>query len=54
MRENKESSNFCGIHYLDMVDISRKTYERNGIETIVNNDGMLWLNEKHIKKRIRP
>ena len=31
-----------------MVDISRKMYERNGIETIVDNDGILWLNEKHI------
>ena len=30
-----------------MVDISRKTYERNGIETIVDNDRILWLNEKH-------
>ena len=26
-----------------MVYISRKTYERNGIETIVDNDGILWL-----------
>ena len=33
-----------------MIDISRKTYERDCKETIVNNDGMLWLNEKHIKK----
>ena len=33
-----------------MVDISRKMYERNGIETIVDNDGILWLNEKHIKE----
>ena len=33
-----------------MVDINRKTYERNGIETIVNNDGILWLNEKHIEE----
>ena len=31
-----------------MVDISRKTYERNGIETIVDNDEIFWLNEKHI------
>ena len=31
-----------------MVDISRKTYERNGIETIVDNNGILWLNEKHV------
>ena len=30
-----------------MVDITRKTYERNGIETIVDNDGVIWLNEKH-------
>ena len=29
-----------------MVDISRKTYEENGIETIVDNDGILWFNEK--------
>ena len=34
-----------------MVDISRKTYERNGVETI-DSDGILWLNEKH-RKRIR-
>ena len=33
-----------------MVDISRKTYERNGIETIVDNDGTLCLNEKHIEE----
>ena len=31
-----------------MLDISRKTFERNGIETIIGNDGILWLNEKHI------
>ena len=29
-----------------MVDISRKTYERNGIKTILDNDGIFWLNEK--------
>ena len=33
-----------------MVDISRKTYKRNGIKTIVNNNGMLLLNEKHIEE----
>ena len=32
-----------------MVDISRKTYEGNGIETTVDNDGILQLYEKHIK-----
>ena len=35
-----------------MTDISRKTYERNGKETIVDNDGILWLNEKHIEERL--
>ena len=33
-----------------MVDIIRKTYERNGTETIVDNHGILWLNEKYMKK----
>ena len=41
-----------------MINISRKTYERNGIETIKDNNGTLRLNEKHIeegldKKKIR-
>ena len=33
-----------------MVDIKRKKYERNDVETIVDNDEVLWLNEKHIKE----
>ena len=33
-----------------MFDISRETYERNGIETIADNDRILWLNEKHIEE----
>ena len=33
--------NVCGIQYILIVDITRKTYERNGIETIVDNDGIL-------------
>ena len=33
-----------------MVDISRKNNERNGIETIVDNNEIFWLNEKHIEK----
>ena len=32
-----------------MVDISRETYLRN-IETIVDNDGISWLIEKHIEE----
>ena len=33
-----------------MVDKSRETYERNGVETIVDSDGILWLNKKHIEE----
>ena len=36
-----------------MVNISGETYERNGIKTILDNDGIFWLNEKHNRKRIR-
>ena len=25
-------------------------YERNSVETIVDNDGYLWLNKKHIEE----
>ena len=33
-----------------MVHISRTTHERKAIGTIVDNNVMLWLNEKHIEK----
>ena len=32
-----------------MVYISRKRYERNGIETIEENYEIFWINEKYIK-----
>ena len=35
-----------------MVDISRKTYERNGLETIVDGDGKFWLTEKRIEEEL--
>ena len=35
-----------------MVDISRRTFERNGKEKIVDNDGILWLNEKHLEEKL--
>ena len=35
-----------------MVYIRRKMYERNGIETIVDNDGILLLNEKHTEEEL--
>ena len=33
-----------------MFYITRKPYEGNGVEAIVDNDGILWLNEKHIEE----
>ena len=35
-----------------MVDINRKMYERNGAETIVDREGILWLNEKQIEEEL--
>ena len=32
-----------------MICVSRKRYERNVVETIVDIDGILWLNEKYIE-----
>ena len=43
--EMKEETNFCAIYYMNMVDISIKAHERNGIEARVDNGGILWLNE---------
>ena len=50
---NKRYWNFCEIYHINMVDISRKMYARNGAKTIVVNDGMLWIIEKHIKEELR-
>ena len=33
-----------------MFNISRKTHERNGVETIVDSDGILQLNKKDIEE----
>ena len=35
-----------------MVDISKKTYENNDIEVIVDGIGTLWLNEKHVEEKL--
>ena len=43
---NKKSWKSCGIYYINMVDKSRKTYEGNGVETMVDIYGVMWLNEK--------
>ena len=45
-----KNKKFCGTHYTSLLDISRKKFERNGIETIVNNNAIFWLNEKHIEE----
>ena len=34
-----------------MIDISRKTWEQNGVEVIVF-EGKKWLNEKHIEEQL--
>ena len=31
-----------------MVNITKETYEPNGIEVITDKNGGLWLNETHI------
>ena len=38
------------MYYKNIIDISRETYERNDIETIADNDGILQLSEKHIEE----
>ena len=38
------------VHYINMVTISKKTYEKNGIEKKVYNDGISWLNGRLIEQ----
>ena len=35
-----------------MVDTNRKIYIINGLKTIIDNDGRLWLNEYNIEERL--
>ena len=35
-----------------MVDISKKTYENNDIDVIVDGIGTLWVNEKHLEEKL--
>ena len=51
-RQNRKSWILCGIRSINMVDIRRETYERNGI--VVDNDEILRLNEKHIEEGLDP
>ena len=36
------------MYYIGMTDMNRKANEESGVETLVDSDGILWLNEKHI------
>ena len=36
-----------------MIKISAETYEKNDIDVIVDDNGILWLNEKHIEGKLR-
>ena len=33
-----------------MVDITKEIWEENDIEAIVDENGELWLNEKHVEE----
>ena len=48
--EIKKPETLSGIHNINMVDISRKTYKRKAVEAKVDMDGVLWLNEKFIEE----
>ena len=36
-----------------MANITREAYEANGIEVITDKLATLWLNERHVEKKIR-
>ena len=38
------------IYYINIVYISSEKFEENGVETVVDNDGIFWLNENHIEQ----
>ena len=38
------------MFYIDTVDFCRKKYERNGLLTIADRNGILWLNRKHVEE----
>ena len=35
-----------------MANITRETYEANSIEVITDKHGKLWLNERHVEKKL--
>ena len=36
-----------------MVNITKETYENNGIEVKIDKSDTLWLNEKHVQQQLR-
>ena len=36
-----------------MANITRETYEANGIKVITDEFDELWLNERHVQKQLR-
>ena len=43
--------NLCVCMY-KMVNITKETYESNGIEVITGKFGELWLNERHVQQQL--
>ena len=35
-----------------MLNITKETYENNGIEVITDKLGKLWLNERHVQQQL--
>ena len=35
-----------------MVNITKETYENNGIEVITDKSDELWLNERHVQQQL--
>ena len=40
------------MHCINVVDISRKAHEINGLEKIADKDRIFWLNEKQMEDQI--
>ena len=44
---------FCVCVFVyKLVNINKETYENKNIEAIVDGNGTLWLNEKHIEGKL--
>ena len=41
---------FLGI--CKIINITKETYENNGIEVITDKFGELWLNERHVQQQL--